>query len=360
MSEPDAPVESLRTILASDKSSREAAAKQAAILQRESERRQSAYREFTATFDAVYEFGIELVNRPKREVVIETTRTDWLSWVKLWRRAAEHLTDKMKGALRDFQSAKLPSLFGIAVHVLLSQSTVSDEELADLLRVLIEDPGTRDFVEWLPWLRDELHPPIMSFSERHQCHRVPEHAGMPFWLSPDEYVNPEYAAFFGHCGTANNDNASMPAKSDIVKSQLAGQTEEKPVDDDTAGTPLLPSPVEFQRFREFAHGLSGDEAKVVELLLARLDDAAKSDGLPLKASEADVTPLIHLQGEWKFNTSGQWKGLQTRLTNKLKLVPLNWRVSSKGGAHLCRVETSAEQEQPPAKNALKKRARTPR
>ena len=107
---------------------------------------------------------------------------------------------------------------------------------------------------------------------------------------------------------------------------------------------LVPSPAEFQRLREFAHGLSGDEAKVVALLLARLDDAAKSDGLPLRASEADVTPLIHLQGEWKFNTSGEWKGLQTRLSKKLKAASIKWRVSSKGGAHLCRVEPSIKQE----------------
>ncbi|MEK6262242.1 MAG: hypothetical protein AABP62_26895 [Planctomycetota bacterium] len=161
-------------------------------------------------------------------------------------------------------------------------------------------------------------------------------------------------------GAADDDNVATRASSGFVESQPAGQTKVQPVDDATAGTPLLPSSVEFQRFREFAHGLSGDEAKVFELLLARLDNAAKSNGLPLKASEADVTPLIHLQGEWKFSTFNQWKGLQTRLTNKLKSVSIKWRVSARGGAHLCRTTTSPKREPSSQRKARAKPARTPR
>ncbi len=255
MSKPVVPVDSLGTILASNKSSREAAAQQAAISQRENERRQAAYREFTAAFDALYDFGDELVGRTKREVVIETTRTDWLSWEKLWRRAAENLTDKMKGALRDALLAKLPSLLKIAVHVLLSQSTVSDEELADLLRVLIEDPGTRDFVECLPWLRDRLHPPIEIFSERHGCNRVPKPAGFPFWLSPDEYVNPEYAAFFGHGGTTDVAKDSMQADTRPSNNDAGDRRAEADGDSSTA------SSVDTPQISEDALWITGAEAE---------------------------------------------------------------------------------------------------
>lgn len=146
----------------------------------------------------------------------------------------------------------------------------------------------------------------------------------------------------------------------LLRTSPAPKGEGNRVDDNAGRTPLVPSPVESQRLREFAHGLSGDEEKLVALLLARLDDAAKSDGLPLRASEADVTSLIHLQGEWKFNTSGEWKGLQTRLSKKLKAASIKWRVSSKGGAHLCRVEPFTEQVQPPPQKAPAKRVRTPR
>lgn len=135
-----------------------------------------------------------------------------------------------------------------------------------------------------------------------------------------------------------------------------------PVDDNAGRTSLVPSPAEFQRFREFAHGLSQDdgEGKVFTLLLARLDDAAKSDGLPLRASEADIAPLIDKRGTWKFNTSGEWKGLQTRLTKKLKSASIPWRVSSDDGAHLCRATLSPKRGAQPLRKAHTKRARTPR
>ena len=62
--------QSLRVVLAKQKRDRDAIAKQAEVSRLDSELKQSEYNDFTAVFDAVYELGIELIGRPKRNLRI--------------------------------------------------------------------------------------------------------------------------------------------------------------------------------------------------------------------------------------------------------------------------------------------------
>lgn len=132
-------------------------------------------------------------------------------------------------------------------------------------------------------------------------------------------------------------------------------------DDHTGRASLVPSIGEFRQLREFLHGLNGDEFVVFEFLLARLDDAAKNDGLPRHASESDIKAVIPIDWNWtKFNTCAQWQGLQTRLNQKLKNIPLDWRVSSKKGAHLRRVKPTPKRKTKSRGKVTAKRARSSR
>ena len=252
--------QSLRVVLAKQKRDREAIAKQAEVSRLDSELKQSEYNDFTAVFDAVYELGIELIGRPKRNLRIN--KSDVLTWAKRWKCAADHLNDKMKTALSRPRLTEMPQLLGTTVQVLLSSTTEPIKVLREELGALINDPEVCNFIEWLPWLKDELYPPILVFSARHQCFRVPEHAGMPFWLSPDEYFDPKFASLFAH-GEANvsredlreSDSRNVPLKTakDTDKKLSAVNAE--------AGT-TWPT-----NLRQILPKLKGKQRRVLEMLI---------------------------------------------------------------------------------------------
>lgn len=102
---------------------------------------------------------------------------------------------------------------------------------------------------------------------------------------------------------------------------------------------LVPSPSEFQVLNEFAHGLTGEQQSTVfNLLLNRLTDAGGANGLPVRVSEIDMAVVVRESMPWKYNSLARWQGIQRDLNSKLATASINWRVSSRGGAHLKRHE----------------------